>query len=171
MAERNHDRPIAEEKSAAQIERDIDRTRAEIDDTLDRIFNRLTPGELFEQTIDYVRSSHGFTRFGTVLRDNPVPAVLAAVSIGWLIVAGLRARPEAAPARRPLPPPPRYAEPATTTAEVPRGESVAGSGDLAPSVAGGAAVERGEPSVTSTTSRTLEVESKPIGTPAIDRSS
>ena len=171
MAERNQDRPIAEEKSAAQIERDIDRTRAEIDDTLDRIFNRLTPGELFEQTIDYVRSSHGFTRFGAVLRDNPVPAVLAAVSIGWLIAAGLRSRPDGIPAQRPLPPPPRYAEPATPAAEGQRGESVAGSGDLAPSAASGAAVERGEPSVTSTTSRTLDAESKATGTPAIDRSS
>ena len=79
-------------RSAADIEREIDRTRAEIDETLDRIFDRLTPGQAFEQAIDYVRRSNGASTFGRALKNNPIPAVLTVVGIGWLIAATMRER-------------------------------------------------------------------------------
>lgn len=79
-------------KSAAEIEREIDQTRAEIDDTLDRIVDRLTPGQVFEQAVDYLRRSNGFSTFGLVLKNNPVPVLLATVSIGWLVAVTMRER-------------------------------------------------------------------------------
>lgn len=167
MAEQQQDRPN-EEKSAAQIEREIDQTRAEIDETLDSIFTRLTPGDLFEQTVDYLRTSHGFARFGATLRDNPVPAVLAAFSIGWLLIAAMRSRPERfEPARTPLPAPDYGSvdRTAVTVATEPAGDdSVAGSDR----VVGSDAQE--ERSFTSTTSRASDVASEPTGPAATERS-
>ncbi|WP_119459377.1 DUF3618 domain-containing protein [Rhodospirillaceae bacterium SYSU D60014] len=91
MAESNQEKDNSG-KSAAEIEREIGQTRAEIDDTLDRIFDRLTPGQAFEQAIDYFRRSNGVSTFGIAVKNNPVPALLATISIGWLIAATMRER-------------------------------------------------------------------------------
>ncbi|TDH60559.1 DUF3618 domain-containing protein [Dankookia rubra] len=78
-------------RSAAEIEREVEQTRAGLTSTLDELRERASPGQLFEQAVDYVRSSGGneFVRnLGTSVRDNPLPLLLIGAGIGWLMMSG-----------------------------------------------------------------------------------
>ncbi|MFC7478492.1 DUF3618 domain-containing protein [Dankookia sp. GCM10030260] len=78
-------------RSAAEIEREVEQTRAGLTDTLDELRERASPGQLFEQALDYARSSGGneFVRnLGTSVRDNPLPLLLIGAGIGWLMMSG-----------------------------------------------------------------------------------
>jgi len=78
-------------RSAADIEREVEQTRAGLTDTLDELRERASPGQLFEQALDYARSSGGneFVRnLGTSVRDNPLPLLLIGAGIGWLMMSG-----------------------------------------------------------------------------------
>ncbi|MFC7478675.1 DUF3618 domain-containing protein, partial [Dankookia sp. GCM10030260] len=78
-------------RSAAEIEREVEQTRAGLTNTLDELRERASPGQLFEQALDYARSSGGneFVRnLGTSVRDNPLPLLLIGAGIGWLMMSG-----------------------------------------------------------------------------------
>ena len=80
----------AADKSPAEIEADIRRTRAEMDETFDALGDRLHPDYLKEQAKDAIRDTArdaGSSMIDT-LRDNPVPSLIAALSVGWLIAKG-----------------------------------------------------------------------------------
>ena len=80
--------PIA--KDPADIQRDIQHTRAEMTETVDAITARFEPEYLKEQAKDVVRSTArdaGSSMIDTI-KDNPVPALLTAVGIGWLLTQG-----------------------------------------------------------------------------------
>ncbi|MCB4825051.1 DUF3618 domain-containing protein [Roseicella aerolata] len=80
-------------RSSAEIEREVEETRAGLTDTLDELRERASPGQLFEQAIDYARGSGGteFMRnLGQQVRDNPLPLLLIGAGIGWLMMAGNR---------------------------------------------------------------------------------
>ena len=77
-------------KAPVDIERDIDHTRAEMSETLDAIGSRFQPDYLKEQAKDALRSTAhdaGTTMLDT-LKENPVPAIIAGLSVGWLIMKG-----------------------------------------------------------------------------------
>ena len=46
-------------KSAAEIEREVRQSRAEVEQTLDAIQARLSPGQLLDQAVDYFREGRG----------------------------------------------------------------------------------------------------------------
>jgi|tagenome__1003787_1003787.scaffolds.fasta_scaffold19608524_2 Protein of unknown function (DUF3618) len=81
--------------SLTRIERDIEETRSRLYDTIDRIQDRLTvPG-----MVDEVLGSSGAPRFEAafqqaleMVRRNPVPVLIVAAGIGWLIHRTARAR-------------------------------------------------------------------------------
>ena len=79
------------DKRPEEILRDIDRTRDEMDRTLSAIEQRLTPGQLVDQGLDYLRHS-GATEFvqnlGGTAKQNPLPIALTAIGIGWLMALG-----------------------------------------------------------------------------------
>ena len=80
----------AANKTPAEIEADIRRTRAEMDETFDALGTRLHPDYIKEQAKDAIRSTArdaGSSMIDT-LRDNPVPSLIAALSVGWLIAKG-----------------------------------------------------------------------------------
>lgn len=81
--------------SPEQIEHEISATRADIDETLDALQNKLSPGELLDQALSYAKDGGGefAANFGRTVRDNPVPVALLGVGIGWLMVSG-RSEPE-----------------------------------------------------------------------------
>ena len=82
-------------KSPDEVQREVRQSRAEVEETLDAIQERLSPGQLFEQAVDYMRSSNGtdfFRNLGTAVRDNPVPVALVGTGLAWLMVAGSRSR-------------------------------------------------------------------------------
>lgn len=79
---------IHDTREPEEIERDIERTRAEVGTTLDALQSKLTPGQLIDQAFHYLRSSApaDFTsNLSRTVRDNPVPVVLMGVGIAWLM--------------------------------------------------------------------------------------
>lgn len=78
-------------KSPGEIESEIEQTRAEMNHTLDEIQRKLSPGQLVDEALSYVRGSGagGFAaNFGATVRDNPVPVTLLGVGLAWLMMSG-----------------------------------------------------------------------------------
>ena len=73
------------------ILKEIERTREEMDSTLTAIEHRLTPGQLVDQGIDYLRKS-GANEFVQNLagqvKHNPLPVTLVGIGIAWLMATG-----------------------------------------------------------------------------------
>ena len=91
------------DRSSAEIEREVEATRARLTDTLEELRDRTSPGQLFEQAVDYFRSSGGtdFARnLGASVRDNPLPVLLIGAGIGWLMMSGGNDRRTGGPADR-----------------------------------------------------------------------
>jgi len=81
-----HDR----DRHSDEIVADIERTRADIDDTLSAIEHKLSPGQLVDQGIAYLRQSNArqFTsNLGYQVRDNPLPVALVGIGLAWLMAS------------------------------------------------------------------------------------
>jgi Protein of unknown function (DUF3618) len=80
-------------KSPQEVQREVQQSRADAEETLEAIQERLSPGQMFEQVVDYMRSSNGsdFVRnLGTMVRDNPVPVALVGTGLVWLMLSSSR---------------------------------------------------------------------------------
>ena len=83
-------------KSPQEVQREVQQSRADVEETLEAIQERLSPGQMFEQVVDYMRSSNGsdFVRnLGTMVRDNPVPVALVGTGLVWLMLSSSRSTP------------------------------------------------------------------------------
>jgi hypothetical protein len=79
------------ERSAAEIEREVEQTRARLTGTVEELKDRVSPATLAEQAMEWLRGTGGrqfLENLGGTLRDNPVPVVLVAAGIGWLALGG-----------------------------------------------------------------------------------
>jgi hypothetical protein len=76
-------------KSAAEIEQDIGRTRAELGATLDALERRLAPRHILEKGFDMVKEtmSGNGGQIGETLRNHPLPLALIGVGLGWMAVS------------------------------------------------------------------------------------
>jgi hypothetical protein len=76
-------------KSAAELEREVAEQRSRVEAGIGEIKDRLTPGQLLDEALSYTK--HGGAQFasnlGHQLSANPLPAALAGVGIAWLIAA------------------------------------------------------------------------------------
>ena len=75
-------------KSTSELERDAERTRADLSSTLDEIRTRMEPGRLADQAFAYARNNGGsdFVRnAATQARDNPLPVLLIGAGLAWLM--------------------------------------------------------------------------------------
>jgi Protein of unknown function (DUF3618) len=80
-------------KSAAEIEREVREQRADVERTLDAIQDRLSPGELIDQAVTYVRDGAGgdfFRNLGNSVRHNPMPVALIGVGVAWMMATSGR---------------------------------------------------------------------------------
>jgi hypothetical protein len=80
-------------KSPQEVQQEVQQSRADVEETLEAIQERLSPGQVFEQVVDYLRSSNGsdFLRnLGTMVRDNPVPVALVGTGLVWLMLSSSR---------------------------------------------------------------------------------
>ena len=111
----------ATDRSAEDIERELKRTRAEIDRTAQAIQDRLTPEAVLDHALAYLRGPGG-RRILEAVQRNPLPAVLAAVAIGWLLLGVRRTAEDRGPGQpqraRPQEPPP---SPVPRMSETPSG--------------------------------------------------
>ncbi len=76
-----------------EIEADIEHTRGDLDRTLSAIEQRLTPGQLFDQGIGYLRE-HGAREYVSNLsaaaRRDPIPLALVGIGLAWLMQSSRR---------------------------------------------------------------------------------
>lgn len=74
-----------------QIQNEIHRTRDELERTLLAIEKRLTPGQMMDQGLDYLRHS-GANEFvhnlGGAAKQNPLPVALVGIGLAWLMALG-----------------------------------------------------------------------------------
>jgi hypothetical protein len=79
------------ERRPEDIQAEIQRTRSHMDATLSAIENRLTPGQLMDRGIDYLRHNGG-TEFvqnlGHQAKSNPMPVALMGIGLAWLMATG-----------------------------------------------------------------------------------
>lgn len=75
-------------RSVDEIEADINKTRSHLDDTLSDFQERFSSDSMMHSAMEYVKSDSArdyFSNLGRSVRDNPMPAALIGVGIGWLI--------------------------------------------------------------------------------------
>ena len=74
-----------------EILREIESTRSDMDHTLTAIERKLTPGQLVDQGLDYLRGS-GANEFvhnlGGSVKQNPLPVALVGIGLAWLMAGG-----------------------------------------------------------------------------------
>jgi gas vesicle protein len=93
-------------KSSAEIEREVEGTRARLTGTIEELKDRVSPGQVVEQAMDYIRGSGGqefVANLGRQLRDNPLPILLIGTGIGWLMLSGRGGAEHRGVAPRPAP--------------------------------------------------------------------
>ena len=75
-------------QSAVEIQRDIEDDRRRIEERIDVIQERMSPGQLLDEVFGYVKSSGGgeyVANLGTAVKSNPIPLALIGVSMAWLM--------------------------------------------------------------------------------------
>ena len=80
-------------KSAAEIEREVRAQRADVERTLDALQERLSPGQLVDQAMNYVRQGGGgefFRNLGDSVKQNPMPIALIGVGVAWMMASSGR---------------------------------------------------------------------------------
>jgi len=73
-----------------RIERDLERTRARMDTRLTELQERLTPGQILDDLMNYFRGSEGadFARnLLSSVQSNPMPAALTGIGLTWLMAS------------------------------------------------------------------------------------
>ena len=76
-----------------QFEREAEETRWQLAGTLEELRDRMTPGYLVDELVDYTRSGPAaeFLRnLGREVRENPMPLVLIGIGIVWLMARSSR---------------------------------------------------------------------------------
>jgi Protein of unknown function (DUF3618) len=83
---------------SAEIEREVDAQRAQVESTFDELRQRLKPSQLVDEVMNYTRQNgaqlasnlgHGSADFaqnlGRTVAANPLPAALLGISLAWLM--------------------------------------------------------------------------------------
>ena len=85
---------MADTRSPEEIERDIERERAELSSTLETLTDKFSVDRVVKTSQDYVTEHGGeiAANFARTIKDTPTAAVLTAVGIGWMILGNQRQR-------------------------------------------------------------------------------
>jgi hypothetical protein len=79
--------------TSEQLERETEKERARISETLDELRARMTPGHVVDRLVDYATDSSGGMFFRNLRQqavDNPVPVALVGAGLAWLAISGRR---------------------------------------------------------------------------------
>jgi hypothetical protein len=81
--------------TSEQLEREAEFTRAQIAESLAELRDRMTPGQVMDETLDYFRDGRA-GQFVRNLRqqvvDNPIPVALIGAGLGWLMLGNRASR-------------------------------------------------------------------------------
>lgn len=75
-----------DERSSDQIQRDIERTRGAMSETIDALERRLSPGEIIDELWGRMKGGQTGSNVGETIRDHPVPLALMGLGLGWLAI-------------------------------------------------------------------------------------
>jgi hypothetical protein len=89
MADRENNR---DDRSPEQIRAEIETTRSHLDDTVDAIGDRLSPGRFVDEVWMRVQSE-GASAVAHTLREHPIPFTLVGAGLGWLVYERASGRP------------------------------------------------------------------------------
>jgi len=76
-----------ENKSSAEIEREVEEQRNRVEARIGEIKDRLSPGQLIDEALAYTKDggAHFASNLGSTISSNPLPAALLGVSLIWLM--------------------------------------------------------------------------------------
>lgn len=89
--------------SSARLEREAEQARSQLAQRLDELRERITPGQLVDEAVDYAKDSGGgvFVRnLGRQATANPLPVALIGAGIAWLMLSNGRQSANAASINR-----------------------------------------------------------------------
>lgn len=81
---------VSEYRTSSEIEREIEDDRLRIEEKITAIQQRMSPGQMLDEALNYVKSSGGaeyFTNLGSSLKTNPIPVALMGISLAWLMAS------------------------------------------------------------------------------------
>jgi ElaB/YqjD/DUF883 family membrane-anchored ribosome-binding protein len=78
--------------SSNQIRSEIERTRADMDETFDALERKMTPGQILGEAWTLTRggTSAGASKLWQVAREHPLPSAVIGLGLGWLLVESSR---------------------------------------------------------------------------------
>src|SRR4030095_16631120 len=81
----------ATERSSEEIRREIERTRSQMDEAVEAIGEKLSPGRFVDEL--WLRAqTEGAAAFTNTMRDHPIPFALVGLGLGWLVMEQARGR-------------------------------------------------------------------------------
>ncbi|HEX6071209.1 MAG TPA: DUF3618 domain-containing protein [Longimicrobiaceae bacterium] len=75
-----------DERSTDRIERDIERTRADMSETIEALERKLSPGELIDELWGRMRGGETGSNVADTIRDHPIPLAMMGLGLGWLAI-------------------------------------------------------------------------------------
>src|ERR1700739_4374953 len=81
------------ESQSEQFEREAEETRWQLAGTFEELRDRMTPGRVVDQVLDYTRdgpAAEFLRNLGREVRENPMPLVLIGIGFAWLMLASSR---------------------------------------------------------------------------------
>lgn len=77
----------SEHKSSAELQREIELQRSRVENTLDQIQEKLSPGQLVDELLAYTKGGGGefVASLQRNVTANPLPVALLGVSLAWLM--------------------------------------------------------------------------------------
>jgi ElaB/YqjD/DUF883 family membrane-anchored ribosome-binding protein len=75
-------------KDPATLEREIDQQRDSINDLVNALENKLSPGQLLDQALSYTKGHGGefASNLGNTVKANPIPTLLTTVGLAWMMM-------------------------------------------------------------------------------------
>lgn len=73
------------QRSSEEIRAEIERTRADMDETVQQIGYRLSPGQIVDQVWDRMRTGDAAGSMMEVVKQHPMPSLLMGLGLGWLV--------------------------------------------------------------------------------------
>jgi hypothetical protein len=86
-----------------QLERDAEQNRARLAETLDELRERVTPGQVLDQLIEYTGNGTGgeiVRKLGQQVRRNPLSVAMVGAGLAWLMISNQAADRAAEPRSR-----------------------------------------------------------------------
>ena len=76
-------------RSSAEIEREVEQTRGELDRTVEALKDKMTPGQLIDELTQSLKGSGAadmFGNLGTQVKDNPLALAMVGAGMAWLMM-------------------------------------------------------------------------------------